>query len=167
MACCTRLETNFKPNKRWRGEEKRNLQIITGYLQKLDENKFEMLLTDVIGRLKANKQTESYAKYFEHNYVNNTSARAYCFPKNSGLNLNTHLESLHRTLKYVYLEGKKVKRVNKTISILMKVIFNRFYNQRIITHKGKLTKKIQDLRRCHCTAVKASNPVTYDENDER
>lgn len=151
------------------GEEKKKetYKLLRSLLEELDENKFEILLPNVIERLNKDPDTKSYAEYFERNYVTNKRAWAYCFRKSTGLNSNTHLESLHKTLKYVYLEGKKVKRLDKTISILMKFIFDRLFDQIIIAHKGKLTKKIQDLRRRHQTAVKAPNLISYDDKDER
>ncbi|XP_065202653.1 uncharacterized protein LOC135832998 [Planococcus citri] len=138
-------------------------------LEELDENKFELLLPDTIARWKEDKDTKNYAEYFESTYVSNRKQWAYCYRKQSGLNSNTHLESLHRTLKYVYLEGKKVKRLDWTISILMKFIRDRLFDQIILHHKGKLTKKIQDLRRRHRTAVANRNDslITYDSTDER
>ncbi|XP_065224343.1 uncharacterized protein LOC135848371 [Planococcus citri] len=151
-------------------EEKKSevKKMLRCLLEELDQNKFELLLPATIDRLKEDKLTESYAEYFESNYVDNCTKWAYCYRKNAGLNSNMHLESLHKTWKYVYLEGKKVKRLDKTISILMRFIRDRLFDQVILFHKGKLTKKIQDLRRRHRTASgNPTNLITFDDNDQR
>ena len=47
---------------------------------------------------------------------------AKCFRPAASLNTNNHLESMHRTLKYVFLDGKKVKRLDDTLYAIRKMV---------------------------------------------
>jgi len=56
-----------------------------------------------------------------------------------------HIERMHRTLKHIYLQGKKVKRLDKSLYSLMKFIRDRSVDRLIVVHKGKVTSKIKEL----------------------
>jgi regulator of sirC expression with transglutaminase-like and TPR domain len=47
-----------------------------------------------------------------------------------------HLERMHRTLKYIYLKGKTVKRLDKAINAIMKLVRDKLYEKLIIIRKG-------------------------------
>jgi len=56
---------------------------------------------------------------------------------------------MQRTLKHIYLEGKKVKRLDKSIHALLKFLRDKSIDRLIVLHKGKLTSKIKELRKRH------------------
>ena len=61
---------------------------------------------------------KSFHDYFEANYL--SESRIYlwskCFRKDITISTNNHLESMHKLLKYVYMNGKKVKRLDHTLT---------------------------------------------------
>ena len=56
---------------------------------------------------------------------------AKCYRQDSFLNTNNHLESMHRLLKYVYLDGKQVKRLDDSLNALKTMVKNQTYNRMI------------------------------------
>jgi len=63
---------------------------------------------------------------------------------------------MHRTLKHIYLEGKKVKQLDKSINALLKFLRDKSINRLIVLHKGKLTSKIKELRKRHKNSLEMS-----------
>lgn len=90
-----------------------------------------------------------FIKYFKDNYFNNKEHWAYCYRLHAGINTNMHLERLHRTIKYTYLKGKKVKRLDKGIDALMRLTRNRLIDRLISMNKGKISAKLKDIRKRH------------------
>lgn len=60
-----------------------------------------------------------------------------------------HIERLHRTIKYIYLDGKKIKRLDKAIHCLLKFIRDKIFDRLITLEKGKISSKIYNLRKRH------------------
>lgn len=52
---------------------------------------------------------KTFHDYFVENYLSENRIKLWpqCFRNGSMLNTNNHLESMHKLLKYVYLNGKK------------------------------------------------------------
>jgi hypothetical protein len=74
----------------------------------------------------------------------------------SGLNTNMHIERMHRTIKYIYFNGRKVKRLDKAITEILKL-----FDRLITTNKGKLCSKLKELRVRHRTSEKLDiNQIT-------
>lgn len=113
------------------------------------EEAFKLMLKASIDVLQEDDATKAFSKYFEKYYAKRAVSWAYCYRKWSGVNTNMHIERLHRTIKYLYLEGKKAKRLDKTIYMLMKFIRDRMFDRLIFLEKGKLTTKITLMRQRH------------------
>ncbi|XP_050512584.1 uncharacterized protein LOC126888397 [Diabrotica virgifera virgifera] len=127
-------------------------------LQERDINCFHQMCHNFVTSLLANSDTLDFGVYFQEQYLKNVNEWAYCYRIHSGINTNMHLESMHRTLKYIYLNGKVVQRLDKCIHILMKFVRDKIFERVIVIHKGKISTKIRNLRSRH----KAS--LTLDEN---
>jgi len=72
-----------------------------------------------------------------------------CHCLHAEINTNMHIERMHRTLKHIYLEGKKVKQLNKSIHALLKFLRDKSIDRLIVFYKGKLISKIKELRKRH------------------
>jgi len=70
-----------------------------------------------------------------------------------------HIERMHRTLKHIYLQGKKVKRLDKSMYALMKFIRDCSIDRLIVIHKGKITSKIKELRKRHKHSLEMSHEM--------
>lgn len=103
--------------------------------------------------------TQEFGNYFKNNYLNNVQSWAYCYRINSGLNTNMSIERMHRTIKYIYFQGRKVKRLDKAIHGIQTFITDRLFNRLIVLHKGKVTNKLRELRVRHKLSEKLSTKL--------
>ncbi|KAJ8914484.1 hypothetical protein NQ315_002756 [Exocentrus adspersus] len=137
-------------------------------MQETDENTFLKMVENFLILLKCDNQLAEFAKYFEANYVKNIKCWAYCYRMHSGLNTNMHLERMHRTLKYIYLRGKKNKRIDTCIFSLMNFIRDKVFDRFISLNIGKVTTKISISRKRHKESLKiADNDIFYFERDNK
>lgn len=67
-----------------------------------------------------------------------------------------HIERMHRTLKHIYLQGKKVKLLDKSLHQLMQFIRDKLIYSLIVLHKGKTSSKVKELRKRHKTSLEMS-----------
>lgn len=74
---------------------------------------FAEFLQNTISQLLLDAETHDFGIYFQNNYSTNYEKWAYCFRAHCGINTNMRLESMHKTIKYFYLDGKKVKQLDK------------------------------------------------------
>lgn len=129
-------------------------------LQETDSRVFLSMMKYFVSSMTCDPDTASFAEYFKNNYVNNTESWAYCYRLHSGLNTNMHIERMHRTIKYIYFSGQKVKRLDKAIHEIQKFVRDRLFNRLIVLNKGKLSSKLKDLRVRHKASEKLSTNLT-------
>ena len=60
-----------------------------------------------------------------------------------------HLESFHRLLKVVYLQGKQNRRLDHLLSILLKIARDKGFERLQKLHKGKVSHRSCELNRRH------------------
>ena len=65
------------------------------------------------------------------------------------VNTNMHLESFHRLLKVVYLQGKQNRRLDHLISIVLKVARDKGFERIKKMHKGNISHRASELNRRH------------------
>ena len=103
--------------------------------------------------LDENPSVVEFGEYYSVHYAGRTHVWAYCFRKGARINTNMRLEHYHRDLKHVYLDGKKVKRVDKCLEALFEYVQDKEAGIRVRTSKGKTTKRHTELTAQHCRAV--------------
>ncbi|KAB0792267.1 hypothetical protein PPYR_14226 [Photinus pyralis] len=86
----------------------------------LSVEEFQYQYNNFINYLQEDPDTSHFYNYFTSYYGHNHSLWAYCHRKGLGINTNMYLESMHRIIKYEYLDGKKVKRLDKSLHNLMR-----------------------------------------------
>lgn len=128
-------------------------------LQERDQNAFLILVNNFINSLLSKESTTEFGKYFRAQYLNNSESWAYCYRLNAGINTNMHIERMHRTLKYLYLGGKHVKRLDKAITAIMKFTKDKLFQRLIVLNKGKISSKIKDIRLRHKTSDKLDTEI--------
>jgi hypothetical protein len=166
-----RLWCTWHVDQAWR----KNLKLIKDYekqvavykelciiLQETDALAFKRMLEEFILQLHHSSEME-FADYFSKYYSNHCEKWAYCYRKGLGVNTNMSLERLHRTIKYNYLEGKKVKRLDKSIHALQKFINDKQFERIIYLLKGKVSSKQAILRNRHNVSTKMQLEV-FEEN---
>ncbi|XP_054281155.1 uncharacterized protein LOC128998794 [Macrosteles quadrilineatus] len=141
-------------NKEKREEVKKMLFTL---LYELDEDTFNVLLPKVIKRLADDEETKPFGEYFSKQYVGQEKSQvkcwAYCHRINSGINTNMSIENFNKVLKYCYLKGKKVKRLDKTLFAILNLIKDKLFDLIIKIEKGKLVRKLQCLRNRHKSSL--------------
>ncbi|XP_068086255.1 uncharacterized protein [Anabrus simplex] len=158
-----RLFCSWHVDRAWRkniskakGKEKQAevYKLIRTLMQERDITAFEIMVPAVMKQLNEDPDTIEFAIYFRENYLKNVKSWAYCYRINSGLNTNMHIERMHRTLKYIYLHGKNVKRLDKAIHALMTFIRDKLFDRLVVLTKGKETYFVQEnICNCNCKLV--------------
>lgn len=114
---------------------------------------FIIMIAKFYENLTSDSDTTDFANYFQMYYMKNCEQWAYCHRLHSGLNTNRHLERMHHTIKYIYIKGKRVKRLDKAIDLIMKFVRDKFFDRSIMLHKGKITNKLKEIQRRHKTSM--------------
>ncbi|KFM74894.1 hypothetical protein X975_12859, partial [Stegodyphus mimosarum] len=131
-------------------EKQKNIyKALKSALYELNESIFKNMLNCLLDELEEDKETKDFATYLQKYYVPRTEQWAYCFRKQSRINTNMHVESFHKIIKHIYLEGKKTKRVDKCIDALLSYLTDKKIDRLTKMHKGKITSKISNISRRH------------------
>lgn len=149
-------------NKEKRSEVYKKLRTL---LEETDEDAFSKLLPVIVQSLCDDEDTQRFGEYFQKYYGGSCKQWAYCFRKNAGINTNMHLERMHRTIKHLYLKGKTVKRLDKSIHAIMQMTKQKLFDRLTILEKGKVTTKVKELRSRHKTSMKL-NPGLIVQNTD-
>ncbi|KAJ8975913.1 hypothetical protein NQ317_007756 [Molorchus minor] len=134
-------------------------KILRTLLEESDKNAFEKMLPTCLNDLDTDPDLHDFVSYFKEHYIKNRKSWAYCYRQHAGINTNMSLERMHGTLKYIYLKGQKVRRLDKAISAMMRMVRDKLFERIITLNKGKLTKKISELRKRHANIDTMLNSV--------
>ncbi|XP_050309168.1 uncharacterized protein LOC126745382 isoform X2 [Anthonomus grandis grandis] len=129
----------------------KNLRAV---LEERDVTTFNILINKLYTMLLEDPDTMEFANYFNKYYMCCVECWAYCHRLGAGLNTNMHLERMHKTLKYTYLKGKKVKRLDKAINAIMRFVRDKCIDRLIVLNKGKMSSKLQIIRSRHKQSLK-------------
>ena len=119
---------------------------------------FKISLDQFINDLLADKDTEAFGSYFVQHYSKRSEVWAYCYRLRLGINTNMYLESYHKVLKHIYLEGKKCKRIDKTINAVMKLARDSMFKRLIKVAKNASNSKSRKIHESH----KSSESISSD-----
>lgn len=122
-------------------------------MEERDTSAFENMYVEAIECLKSDPVTADFGEYFDKEYSPKVKSWAFCYRQHVGLNTNMHLERMHGIIKYIYLGGKKPKRLDIAIHALMRYVRDKLIDKLISFHKGKLTRKISAIRQRHKTSL--------------
>lgn len=98
-------------------------------MQETDVNAFSLMIEKCINNILADPDTFEFGKYFQMQYANKVTSWAYAYRLNSGLNTNMHIERMHRTIKYMYLKGKNIKRLDKAIHAILRFVRDKMFQR--------------------------------------
>ncbi|XP_049954648.1 uncharacterized protein LOC126470691 [Schistocerca serialis cubense] len=114
---------------------------------------FQESLQKALQKLRSDPDTSEFASYFKTHYEGNVECWAYCHRMYAGLNTNTNVESMHRTLKEIHGNAWQIKPLDKGISTLMSLVTAKMFDWLIANVKGKITSKVQDICNNHKTSL--------------
>jgi len=121
-----------------------------------DQEVFHTKLQQFVCGLSDDEKTRDCASYFEREYARR-SELWWAFSYKMGLRVhhNMHLEA-HRVLKRVHMQGRKVRRMDKSIHALMQFMRSKMADRLLTIHKDKWTKHLGDIRSWHQTSLNLS-----------
>jgi hypothetical protein len=92
-----------------------------------------------------------YGKFgiFPISIGNRVGLWTYCHRKDLGVNCNMHLESTYKTIKYYYLNGYKIGRLDKSITAIRRYTRDKKVERIIKLTKGKTRTRIQEIKKRH------------------
>ena len=114
-----------------------------------DREAFEEKLAEFLTTAAADKKTEHFAAYFHKEYASRPQLWAFCYRRGLQVHHNMHLEALHRVLKHVHMNGRKVKRMDSCIHALLRLMRSKLHDRLLKVHKGKWTRHIMGIRNRH------------------
>ena len=110
-------------------------------MYELDESKFKVIFQNFSEILEEDAKTIKFHAYFMKYFSKRCEMWAYGYRKGAKLNTNMHIENFHKSLKHIYLVGKKTKRIDKVTNEFIKLVKDKNYDQFIKSVKGKITKR--------------------------
>lgn len=154
LLCTWHVDKNWRKNlsKIKGGQDKKSLvyKTIKVLLQSLSaKEEFGELLSKTVSNLLNDPDTLEFGEYFVQFYCGRPEQWAYCFRQGLGINTNMYLESFHRSLKHLYLEGKKVKRLDKTINAVMKMARDSLFKRLIKLTKQTVSERVLRINKAH------------------
>jgi len=108
---------------------------------------FKKIVNKFIIEMMNDPETKDFGVYFERTYANRATLWAYCYRKRVEVNCNMHLESIHKTIKYHYLNGCKIGRLDKSIMTIRRFTRDKKVERMIKLTKGKSTTRIQEIKK--------------------
>lgn len=120
-------------------------------LEESNELDFREKLRETLLFLRTDPDTESFAEYFTEVYDKNIEAWAYCFRLYAGLSININLEKMHRNIKYLYLKGKNLRRIDDAINNIILFFKTRIFDSLKLMEKenalsiNKNTEKLHEI----------------------
>ena len=116
-------------------------------LETNEKENFHQLQENFLKQLQEDSSTRDFASYFEKHYATRPEMWAYCHRLGLHAHLNLHLEAFHRVLKNVFMQGKTIKRLDKSINALMRLLRAKTFDRILKIEKGKLTVHVTGIRK--------------------
>ena len=132
-------------------QQKHIYHFLRMLLMKTNIPTFRKLLAQTLTQCR--ETAPPFAEYFNSRYCRNLEQWALCYRIGTPMNTNMHIESFHRVLKIVYLQHKHNRRVDYLIYILLRIAWDKAFDQLQKLEKGKLTHRICDINKQHKTAL--------------
>uniref|UniRef100_A0A8D9BAW8 MULE transposase domain-containing protein n=2 Tax=Cacopsylla melanoneura TaxID=428564 RepID=A0A8D9BAW8_9HEMI len=127
LLCAWHVIQNFKKNIRNKvhakpqNEKEKILEKCVSLMGEQEEENFQRSAKLLLEELVEDPDTRELGDYLEKYYMKRANVWALCYRKHLGINTNMYLEALHKKIKYSYLNGKKVRRLDLAINVLMKI----------------------------------------------
>lgn len=135
--------------------------------QEVEEIQFEELLTSFTQFLGSDEELGAFATYFAKHYASRSKVWATAHRVGSGINTNMYLESMHKTIKYIYLDGKVCRRLDKTIHALEKFVRDKQFERVVKLTKGKNKGKNYNSEKRHAHAIEDDNMIVAEVEENR
>ena len=115
--------------------------------------RFRELLQQSISSMVSDPDLARFCQYFQTWYCKRTEVWAYFYRIGTPVNTNMSVESFHRLLKVVYLEGKHNRRIDHLLSTLLRIARDKVYDRVIKREMGKSTHHICEINKHHLLPI--------------
>ena len=117
-------------------------QMIRALMDEPEEGEFQKQCEGFLTYLLAAGFHE-FHDYFQTHYLSKARVKLWpkCYRTNVTLHTNNHLENMHKVLKYIYLNGKKVKRLDHTLIALEKMVSDKLHKRLIDLMKNRTVRR--------------------------
>ncbi|KAF6204557.1 hypothetical protein GE061_018717 [Apolygus lucorum] len=125
----------------------------------MDRNReqFEQKMNSAIAELKIDPETVQFAEFLQGEF-SRSYCWAHCYRSDIFLEKNTPLESISKAIKNVFLQGKKCKRLDKSLADLMKLTRDKLFDQSILAHKSHLPVDLALMQKRHGAYLMSMTP---------
>lgn len=124
-----------------------------------NEQAFESKLPTVIKSLCENQQTEKFGNYFKTQFGESFRSWAFCYRKSTGISVDNSLEKMHSQIKHLFLKGKSVKRLDKTICSILQFVSKKHSNYLFAIEEGGEIELLRRLLSHHNKSLSLSSDV--------
>ena len=143
LLCTWHVDRAFRTNlTKIEGRENRVVvyKLLRTLMEERDVEKFRPMLENFEAMLSHPENAGTlgeFHRYFASTYAPRARLWAKCFRENINLNTNMHLESLHKVLKHIYFDGKKIRRVDKVCAALLKLVRDKVFSRMIALARNR------------------------------
>ncbi|CAB0010163.1 unnamed protein product [Nesidiocoris tenuis] len=141
-------------------------KALRALMEESDQNTFQMLLHNALTLFKSDDDLRGFGNYFETTFAVNVQAWALCYTKHfASASTSTAFELMHKTLKHIYMKGKKVEKLDNCILAVARFIRDKLYNQLTSCYRGTpppkppKDKKMSAIRRAHAKSLKMNDYI--------
>ncbi|KAK3909793.1 Zinc finger transcription factor family protein 17, partial [Frankliniella fusca] len=145
-------------DKRWREKTKEKVKGLSKQAEVyralitlrniLDKEWFEICVLGFRSMLEEDTDTRPFLEYIDK-YIKCKEKWAYCYRGGLGLNTNMFMESMFKKLKYSYMKGKKLRRVDECMNILLRWTKNVAFERMTREFKGNNSYRQGLLKESH------------------
>lgn len=136
------------PNK-----EKEILNKLISIRDSKDEQSASDNLDNLIKDLNKNNKTKQFGSYLKSYYQKRINEWIYCDRDVLIPNTNMHIEALHRLIKCIFLNSKRIQKISRCIEILKELTEQKELDRLVKIVKRKCTKKTREIFNDHQKAI--------------
>ncbi|KAF4514247.1 UNVERIFIED_CONTAM: hypothetical protein B566_EDAN019539, partial [Ephemera danica] len=157
LLCSWHVDKSWKSHFNMKDEHQQQLYKDMKTLQMEPDPKiFEAAMEGLLQKIKESPEIKHLEKYVER-YSKRSQEWAYCYRLDSHMSTNMFLEAYHKKLKYVYFDGKVMRRIDKSLYLLLKLIRDASIEREVRLMKNTTTFRVQKINRAHDSAQKISS----------
>jgi len=131
-----------------------------------DKEIFQQKLTEFLDNAEEDDKMQKFAAYFSKEYACRPHLWTLCHCLGLHVHHNMHLVALHHILKHVHMGGRNVKRMDRCIHALLRLMRSKMDDRLLKVNMGKWTRHLLGIRSRHKKGVScASGLVTVVQTD--
>ncbi|KAF4531413.1 hypothetical protein B566_EDAN009655 [Ephemera danica] len=149
LLCTWHVDRAWQSKLNMKCEDSRQLYRELKTLQmEADSATFEIAMQGLMKKVEETENLQQYKKYIEK-YYRSRESWAYCYRANLHMNTNMFLEAFHKKLKHAYFDGKIIKRLDKSLYLLLKLLKDVSIERDIKLMKNTPSYRVRKIEKSH------------------